>query len=100
MPLVLLAGTVQSIRSDPFPPGDERPRCECVILADNVLLRVVAYDETMTLMETLQPGDAVSIQGALMIETRQGKLAGLFVVAGQVMPLRRRSVNRVPVAAA
>jgi hypothetical protein len=99
MPLVLLAGTVQSIKSDPFPPGDERPRCEAVILADNGLLRVVAYDETMTLMETLQPGDAVSIQGALMIETRQGKLSGIFVIAGQILPLRKRSISRVPVAA-
>jgi hypothetical protein len=99
MPLVLLAGTVRSVESHPFPPGDERPRCEAVILADNCLLRVLAYDELMTALETLQPGDAVSIQGALMIETRQGKLAGLFVVAGQVMPLRKRSANRVPVAA-
>ena len=94
MPLCLLAGTVQSIRSDPFPAGDQRPRCECVILADNVLLRVIAYDEIMTAMEPLQPGDAVSVQGALMLETRQGKLAGLFIVAGQILPLRKRSPNR------
>jgi hypothetical protein len=94
MPLILLAGTVQSIRSDPFPPGDQRPRCECVIRADDALFRVLGFDEQITAMETLQPGDAVSVQGALMIETRQGKLAGLYVVAGQVMPLRKRSVSR------
>jgi hypothetical protein len=98
MPLVLLAGTVQSIRSDPFP-QEGRPRCEAVILADNALLRVIGYDEIMTALESLQPGDAVSVQGALMLETRGGKLAGIFVVAGQVMPLRKRSISRVPVAA-
>jgi hypothetical protein len=98
MPLVF-AGTVQSIRSDPFP-QEGRPRCEAVILADNVLFRVVAYDEIMTAMETLQPGDAVSVQGLLQIETRQGKeLAGIFVIAGQILPLRKRSISRVPVAA-
>jgi hypothetical protein len=100
MPLVLLAGTVKSLQSFPFPPGDERPRCECVILADNTLFRVVGYDETMTLLESLVPGDACSIQGALMIETRRGQLSGLFVIAAQVMPLRKRSPNRSMVAAA
>jgi len=94
MPLILLAGTVQSIASHPFPPGDERPNCTAQIVADNMLLRVIAYDETMTAMGTLQPGDAVSIQGNLMLETRGGKLAGIFIVAGQVMPLRKRSPNR------
>ena len=48
----------------------------------------------MKVMESLAVGDAVSIQGVLQIETRQGKLAGLFVVAGQVMPLRKRSISR------
>jgi hypothetical protein len=99
MPLILCAGVVQSIKSSPFPPGDERPHCTATIVADNMLLKVVGHDEILTALETLVPGDAVSIQGALMIETRQGKLAGLFVVAGQVMPLRRRSLSRVPVAA-
>jgi single-stranded DNA-binding protein len=68
-------------------------------LADDLLIRVVAFDETMTSLESLHPGDAVSIQGVLQIETRQGKLTGLFVIAGQVMPLRKRSPNRVPMAA-
>jgi hypothetical protein len=99
MPLCLLAGTVKSLQSFPFPPGDERPRCECVILADNVLLRVIAYDELMTALETLQPGDACSVTGALMLETRKGQLAGLYVVATAVLPLRKRSVNRVPMVA-
>jgi hypothetical protein len=99
MPLCLLAGSVQSLQSFPFPPGDERPRCEAVILADNVLFRVVAYDEIMTALETLQPGDAVSVQGALMLETRGGKLAGIFIVAGQVMPLRKRSASRAAMVA-
>jgi hypothetical protein len=98
MPLVLLAGTVQSIRSDPFPAGNVRPNCTVAIEADGVIFRVVAYDEIMTALESLQPGDAVSVQGALMLETRQGKLAGLFIVAGQVLPLRRRSVNRAAMA--
>jgi hypothetical protein len=31
----------------------------------------------------LMPGDAVSIQGSLEIETNRGKLTGLFVVALQ-----------------
>jgi hypothetical protein len=81
MPLVLLAGTVTKLESYPFP-SEGRPRCEAVIRADDVLFRVVAYDEIMTALETLQPGDAVSIQGALMLETRGGKLAGLFCDSG------------------
>jgi hypothetical protein len=97
--LCLAAGIIKEIRSDPFPSGDQRPHATVIMLCDNALIRVVAYDEIMTAMETLQPGDAVSIQGALMIETRQGKLAGLFVVAGQVLPLRRRSANRAMAAA-
>ena|ERR1700730_1011707 len=48
----------------------------------------------------LTVGDAVSITGSLELETAQGpkgrKLTGLFVLAGQVLPLRRRSVNRMP----
>jgi hypothetical protein len=92
--LCLCAGTVQSIKSDPFPSGDVRPSCTAVILCDNALIRVVGYDEIMTSMESLQPGDACSIQGLLQIETRGGKLPALRVLAQQVMPLRKRSPNR------
>jgi hypothetical protein len=98
VPLILCAGTVQSLQSYPFP-HEGRPRVEAVIRADDALFRVVAYDEIMTALEILQPGDAVSVQGALMIETRQGKLAGIHVIAQAVLPLRKRSPNRVPVAA-
>jgi hypothetical protein len=49
-------------------------------------------------------GDAVSITGSLALESAQGpkgrRLTGLFVIAGQVMPLRQRSPNRMPVIAA
>jgi hypothetical protein len=47
--------------------------------------------------KTLSPGDSVAIQGSLEIESKAGRLTGLFVVALQVMALRKRSVNRLPV---
>jgi hypothetical protein len=97
--LCLCAGTVQSVKSDPFPPGDTRPHATVIMLCDNALIRIVGFDEIMTALESLQPGDACSIQGLLQIETKQGKLAALRVLAQQVMPLRKRSPNRVPVAA-
>jgi hypothetical protein len=92
--LCLCAGTVQSLKSDPFPSGDTRPHATVIMLCDNALIRIVGYDEQMTSMESLQPGDACSIQGVLQIETRQGKLTALRVLAQQVMPLRKRSPNR------
>jgi len=64
------------------------------MLCDNALIRVIGYDEIMTAMESLAVGDACSIQGQLQLETKQGKLAALRVLAQQVLPLRKRSVNR------
>jgi len=97
--LCLCAGTVQSLKPDPFPSGDVRPSCTVILLSDDMLIRCVGYDEAATALESLAPGDAVSIQGALMIETRQGKIAALRVLAQQVLPLRKRSPNRAMAAA-
>jgi hypothetical protein len=97
--LCLCAGTVQSLKSDPFPSGDVRPSCTMILLADDMLIRCVGYDEQATALESLAVGDACSIQGLLQIETRQSKLAALRVLAQQVLPLRKRSANRVPAAA-
>jgi hypothetical protein len=97
--LCLCAGVVNEIRSNPFPVGDERPSCTAILLSDDVLFRVVGYDEQATALESLQPGDACSIQGLLQIETKQGKPVALRVLAQQVLPLRKRSANRVPMVA-
>jgi hypothetical protein len=88
MPLVLLAGTVQS----PIP--SLRKAGRDARLSSSPTMCCFAWSHM-----TLQPGDAVSIQGALMLETRRGQLSGLFIVAGQVLPLRKRSISRAPMAA-
>jgi hypothetical protein len=54
------------------------------------------FDEQMAELELLSPGDSVAVQGRLEIESKDGRLAGLFIVAEQIMPLRRRSINRMP----
>jgi hypothetical protein len=92
--LCLAAGIVKEIRSDPFPAGDTRPSCTAILLSDDLLIRCVGYDEAATALESLAPGDAVSIQGLLQIEARQGKLTALRVLAQQILPLRKRSVSR------
>ena len=61
---------------------------------------VVGHDDAIPELEALVAGDSVAIQGSLEIESKAGRLTGIFVVALQVMPLRKRSINRLPVAAA
>ena len=51
-------------------------------------------------VEALEKGDAVSIQGTLVLVREKGKFAGIYIVAKQVHPLRMRSRNRLPIAAA
>ena len=46
-----------------------------------------------------RPGYSVAVQGSLEIESKDKKIVSLFVVALQVMALRKRSINRLPVAA-
>ena len=55
--------------------------------------RVIGFDEQMADLEMLAPGDGVCVQGMLQIEHKDKKIVDFFVVAGQVMPLRRRSPN-------
>jgi hypothetical protein len=80
-------------------------RVECFRRIDDDMLapdgavavyKIVGHDEAMGELEALLPGDSVAVQGRLEIESKNGRLAGLFVVALQVMALRKRSVNRLP----
>ncbi|TPV99106.1 MAG: hypothetical protein USCAAHI_01437 [Beijerinckiaceae bacterium] len=57
MPHCLLAGIVSAApKSNPFP-SEGRPYASVVIDADNSLYRVIAYDDTMPELESLQKGD-------------------------------------------
>jgi hypothetical protein len=94
MPLVLVAGTIVAKPKAEAFPAHGRPRCEVRIkVEDNTaaIFRIVGYDDQMAELELLSPGDSVAIQGRLEIESKDGRLAGLFVVASQVMALRKRS---------
>jgi Single-strand binding protein family len=104
MPLILVAGTVVAQpRAEAFPERG-RPRCEVRVRVDGdgnaVTYRVIGFDDQMAELETLFPGDSVAIQGRLEIESKEKKIVGIFVVALQVMALRQRSVNRLPVGSA
>jgi hypothetical protein len=96
MPSVLLAGVVVAQpKAEPFPERG-RPRCEVRVKVegnDTAVYRVVGHDDAIPALENLVAGDSVAIQGSLEIETKDGRLTGLFVIAGQVMALRRRSPN-------
>ena len=62
-----------------------------------VIYRVIGFDGQTEELETLSPGDSVAIQGRLEVESKDKRIVGLFVVALQVMALRKRSINRLPV---
>jgi hypothetical protein len=96
--LCLAAGTVKDIKSDPFPAGDTRPSATMVLLSDDMLLRIVGFDEQATALEALAVGDACSVTGLLQIEIKQGKLSVFRILAQQILPLRKRSPSRVPMA--
>jgi hypothetical protein len=103
MPLVLIAGTVADRpTSKPFPVNG-RPRCEVRIRCQDdscvTIYRVLGHDDQMAELEALLPGDCVCVQGRLEVEGKDGRLTGLFIVAEQILPLRRRSISRLPVRA-
>src|ERR1700730_6797342 len=66
-------------------------------VAINDLNNLIGFDDQTDELETLLPGDSVAIQGRLEVESKAGRLTGLFVVALQVMALRKRSINRLPI---
>jgi hypothetical protein len=102
MPLILIAGVVASSpKSDPFP-AQGRPHCTVHIKTaeSEGAWVVLGFDALASELEALLPGDAVAIQGNLSIEANGQaghRTIRISVIAGQVMPLRRRSVNRLPV---
>jgi hypothetical protein len=92
MPHVLIAGTVSAApKSTPFP-DQGRPYASVVIDADGD--NRARFRDGRSRMPA--PGDSVSIQGTLVLVNQKGKLAGIYVVARQVNPLRQRSRNRLP----
>jgi hypothetical protein len=102
MPAVLLAGIVASVKCTPFPQNG-RPCCtlELRVAESAVPWRIETHDDLMNEAETLVPGDAIAIQGQLNITARPGpdaqRIIGICVTATQLMPLRRRSPNRLPI---
>jgi hypothetical protein len=97
LPLILIAGTVAGQpKAEPFP-AKGRPRCELRLAVEDdncvTLYRVVGFDEQMADLEVLVPGDGVCVQGTLRFEQKDKKIVDFFVVAGQIMPLRRKSPN-------
>jgi hypothetical protein len=90
MPFILIAGTVsEPPKSNPFP-SEGRPFASVIIDADDV-------QDEMPALEALEKGDSVSVQGSLMLVSEKGKLGGIYVVARQIMQLRLRSRNKLPV---
>ncbi len=63
------------------------------------VFRVIGFDGQIAQLETLMPGDSVAVQGRLEIESKDGKLSGLFVIAEQVLTLRKQSISRLSVRA-
>jgi hypothetical protein len=101
MPLILVAGVVIAKPVAEAFPDRGRPRCEVRIKVEGdgnaVIYRVIGFEEQTAELETLLPGDSVAIQGQLVLESRDQKIVSLFVVALQVMALRKRSINRLPI---
>lgn len=103
MPHVLLAGVLaEPPKIDRFPAGNSRPRAEALIKVEgneDFLYRILAFNEMIDLIELLQSGDALSVQGQLQIELAPAKkgraaiLVGIFVTAMQITCLRKRSIN-------
>jgi hypothetical protein len=83
-------------------PANGRPRCEVRVRVEGegttAIYRVVAFEDQMDELATLLPGDCVAIQGRLEIESKDRKLVGIFVIACQILALKKRSPNRLPVA--
>ena len=72
---------------------------------DDAIYRIVAFDGLADEAEVLEAGDVISCQGSLQLEFSQGKnghsaLMGVYVIAGQITPLRKRRPNRMPIMAA
>ena len=101
MPDILLAGIVVAQPKAENFPATGRPRCEVRVRAEGdgqaVIYRVVGFEEQTEELAVLAIGDAVSIQGRLQVVEKEKKIVGLFVIALQVMALRKRSINRLPI---
>jgi hypothetical protein len=96
--LCLLAGVIEAKPQIENFPTRGRPHTETKIRSEGdgppLVLRIIGYDEASDELSMLEIGDACSIRGSLQVESKGGKLTGFYVVAQQVLPLRRRSVNR------
>ena len=101
MPHILIAGIVATAPKAENFPASGRPHCEVRIRAEGdgqaVIYRVVGFEEQSEELAMLAIGDAVSIQGALQVESKDGRLTGVYIMACQILALRRRSPNRLPV---
>ena len=95
MPQVLIAGTVVSRpKADLFPEQGNPRVIFSVRVKDCEIYRIVAYDMRIPEAEILAAGDALSVMGELVLNSRH---AISHIVASQINPLRRRSVNRLPI---
>jgi hypothetical protein len=81
MSYLLCAGVVSDPpKENPFP-RDGRPYSSVNIDVDDVIYHVRAHDDEMPTVSALMVGDAVSVQGKLVLVTEKGRLSGFYIVA-------------------
>ena len=96
MSYVLCAGTVASPPKENLFPAEGRPHTSVVLNVDDIAYKIVGIDDEMPNIAALQRGDAVSVQGQLVLIIEKKQLLGFYVIAKNVQPLRARSQNRMP----
>ena len=94
MPQILIAGFIHKPPQILLFPEQGRPRVEFHVRVKAAeIYPVVAYDTHIPEAELLVAGDALSVVGELVLKKREIS----HLVASQITPLRRRSINRLPV---
>ena len=96
MTSVLLAGSVVSKpKSDAFPPRGLPKACVHVRVG-TITYPIVGYETHVEEIEALQIGDSLSVQGELVLDSKR---VLSHIIAEQISPLRRRSINKLQVMA-
>jgi hypothetical protein len=96
MSYILCAGVVTNPPKENLFPVEGRPYSSVNLNVDDVAYHIVAHDDQMPNIAALMPGDAGSVQGQLVLVTKNRKLENFYVVAKTITPLRARSQNRMP----
>ena len=87
-------------------PDRGKPRCTVDISVSDTsgesTWRVIGYDMRIAELELLEAGDCVAVQGTIQMEESRAKngcrtITVTHMVAGQILMLRVKSPNRLPV---